>query len=47
MTDAERTRIAEAAREAAKDAPPLSADVLAMLRHDRCPIAAKAKRGAA
>lgn len=37
MTPAERARITEAARRAAEDAPPLSADVVEMLRRDGCP----------
>ena len=45
---AELERIVAAGREAAKDAPPLSAEQLEMLRRDRCPIFARnAERSAA
>ena len=47
MTPAERERIAAAGREAAKDAPPLSAEQLEMLRRDRCPIFARQTQASA
>lgn len=47
MSEAERTRIAQAARKAAEDAPPLPADVVVMLQSDGCPSLHKSDRGAA
>lgn len=41
MTPAELERISAAGREAAKHAPPLSAEQVEMLRRDRCPIFAR------